>query len=558
MKDRHIFFLFLILVALVLVWGVVYPNLTIIITSLQRDNNWTLANYRDMAASLSIIRAAWNSFWISLATVIGSALVGGGLALFFNFYDFPGRRLFAALLPLPLVLPPLIGVLAFIFLYGESGIVSRAIIRGLALTGPPWRLNGAGAILAVHIYSMYAYFYIFVSAGLQRIDFSLWEAARTLGAKPTSVFIKVLLPLLRPALVGASLLTFMNSMASFSAPYLFGGGTPMLTLQIFNAKVSNQWGLAMAESVVLALLSLSALLWLERQQQNLRGGSKGVTLARRSINSGPLRLLAIVGGLIVMVLLLLPPLTLLLMSFVKDGSWTMQILPTVYTLDNYRKVFSSTTFATPLSNSLIMSVVAAVADLLIAVPTAYLLIRSRFHGQKLLSILILIPWALPGTVLGLSFMASFNRPTIMTGGIVLVGTFWILPIIYFLRNLPLVVRSTQASLQQFDETLESASRSLGASFWYTLRRVVLPLIWPGALSGTALAFANGMGEFVASILVYVPASRPISVEIAAQLRDFRVGSAAVYGVILMAFIAISLLATWRQAGLSSESFTRST
>src|SRR5687768_9203188 len=166
MKDRRIQLLFIIIVGLVLAWGVFYPNLSILIASMQKGNRWTTDNYSEIASSASILKATWNSLWISLATVAGSAIVGIGLALLFQFFEFPGRRLFAALAPLPLFLPPLIGVLAFIFLYGESGILSRSVMRFFGLTTPPWRLSGPGAILAVHIYSMYAFFYIFTVAGL--------------------------------------------------------------------------------------------------------------------------------------------------------------------------------------------------------------------------------------------------------------------------------------------------------------------------------------------------------------------------------------------------------
>lgn len=554
MKDRGIVRLFIVVIGFVAIWGILYPNLSILLASLQNRGMWTLNNYYQTLTSPIILKATWNSLWISLATVLGSALVGGGLALLFQFLEFPGRRIFAALAPLPLLMPPLIGVLAFIFLYGESGILSRAVARLLGLEHAPWRLNGPEAIIAVHVYSMYAYFYMFVSAGLQRIDYSLLAAARSLGASPSRAFVKVLLPLLRPAIISACLLTFMNSMASFSAPYLFGGGTPMLTLQIFNAKASNQWEIAMAESVILALISLSGLIWLRQyQQQEAAGGSKGSAMPRRALKSSLARTLALVVSSIALLFILLPPLTLVLMSFVKDGSWTLEILPPVYTLENYRLVFNSSRFLEPIQNSLLMSGLSALANLLFALPAAYIFARQRFLGKKFLTIVLMIPWALPGTVLGLSFAASYARATTFNAGVILIGTFWILPIIYFLRNLPLVVRSVETNLAQIDLSLEEASRSLGGNFLYTLRKVLLPLVMPGAISGTVLAFATAMGEFVASVIVYVPTSRPISIEIAVQLRDFRVGSASVYGVLLIIIIALSLILSWRIAGLDNKS-----
>jgi iron(III) transport system permease protein len=129
----------------------------------------------------------------------------------------------------------------------------------------------------------------------------------------------------------------------------------------------------------------------------------------------------------------------------------------------------------------------------------------------------------------------------LTGSFVLVGTFWILPVIYFLRFMPLVVRAVQASVEQMDTSLEEAAGSLGASWWRRFVRVRLPLVWPGALAGTLLAFVIALGEYVASVLVFVPRNRPISIAIAAELRDFNLGTAAAYGVLLMLMIAVSMI-----------------
>jgi iron(III) transport system permease protein len=129
----------------------------------------------------------------------------------------------------------------------------------------------------------------------------------------------------------------------------------------------------------------------------------------------------------------------------------------------------------------------------------------------------------------------------LLGSFILVGTFWILPVVYFLRFMPLVVRSVQASMEQIDPSVPEAAKSLGAGWWQAFRRVTLPLVWPGAVAGTLLAFVIAMGEYVASVLVFVPNNRPVSIAIASELRDFNLGSAAAYGVILIAFIAVAML-----------------
>src|SRR5207245_2161370 len=156
--------------------------------------------------------ALWASLWISLASVALAAAVGVPLAFLFEWLDFPGRKTLGSVIALPAVLPPFVGVIAFLFLYGESGFVSRALQHALGLAQAPWRLQGAGAILLVHAYSMYVYFYLFARAGLARLDQSMLEAAQALRAGRGRIFRRVVLPLLRPALAGAALLTFMTAL----------------------------------------------------------------------------------------------------------------------------------------------------------------------------------------------------------------------------------------------------------------------------------------------------------------------------------------------------------
>ena len=165
--------------------------------------------------------------------------------------------------------------------------------------------------------------------------------------------------------------------------------------------------------------------------------------------------------------------------------------------------------------------------------------------KRLLSLIVLVPWALPGTVVAVAIAESYGKPSPLLGSFVLIGTFWILPVIYFLRFMPLVVRAVQASMEQLDPALEEAAGSLGARWWQRFRRVTLPLVWPGAAAGTLLAFVIALGEYVASVLLFVPSNRPISIAIASEMRDFNLGTAAAYGVVLMGIIAVSMIVAAR-------------
>ncbi len=385
-------------------------------------------------------------------------------------------------------------------------------------------------------------------AGLRRIDASLAEAAQSLGADRFRVLVRVVLPQLTPSLIAAALLTFMTSMASFSAPLLFGGTVRVLTLEIYTARQRGDAGVAVTETVVLALISLSALIVFQRYEGTRKFAAaalKGAPRKRQPITGGGARVIAVTCGVIFSLILVLPVATLVLVSFASEGQWSVQTLPPSYTFANYAKIFSEWRAVEVFLNSLSMSAIAAGAALVWSFCVAGVMARKGGRKWKrVLSWLILVPWALPGTVVAVAIAEAYGQPSLISS-FILVGTFWILPVVYFLRFMPLVVRALQASMEQLDAALEEAASSLGARWWRRLTRVTLPLVWPGAVAGTLLAFVIALGEYVASVLVFVPDNRPVSIAIASELRDFNLGTAAAYGVVLMMMIAIIMMVAAR-------------
>jgi iron(III) transport system permease protein len=533
-----------LITALVLLYGVVYPNLSVVSTSFQQAGAWTLTNYREVLSQRIVIEAIVNSIGLSIGTVVFCAVVGVPLAFLFEAYTFPGRKFFAILAALPLVLPPLVGTVAFIFLFGESGILAHVVRTIFQLRDSPWTLRGWPALLFFHTYTMYPFFYVLAGAGLRRIDASLAEAARSLGASKVVVLRRILLPQLTPSLIAAGLLTFMTSMASFSAPLLFGGNVRILTLEIFTARQRGDTTFAVTETVILAVISLAALLVFQRYEGTRKfvaAALKGAPRKRQTIGSGRARAIATLGGIVFSVFLVMPVATLIVVSFAREGSWTTQTLPAAYTVANYTRLISDPQAAQVFLNSLLMSGIAAGVALVWSFCFGNLITKGPGRPWKrLLSLLVLIPWALPGTVVAIAVADAYGKPSWLLGSFVLVGTFWILPVIYFLRFMPLVVRALQASMEQLDPSLDEAAGSLGARAWQRFLRVTLPLVWPGAVAGTLLAFVISLGEYVASVLVFVPINRPISIAIASELRDFNLGAAAAYGVVLIAIITISM------------------
>ena len=526
-------------VIVLLLWTVVYPNVAVIAGSFENG----LGHWREFGASPADREALWTTLVISVASVFASLAIGVPLAFLLGRFEFPGRRLLRAVATLPAALPPLVGVIAFLFLYGESGVVTRVVQHAFGMAEAPWRLKGVGAIVFVHAYTMYVYVFLFVSAGLERFDATLDEAASGLGANTWQRLKRVTLPLLMPAVAGSALLVFMNALGSFSAPYVFGGGLRVLSTQILASKTNGAMGLAYVETTVLALSAVAGLIlfrWLDRKRKYTLAGKGG--RSRKVIRSRRVQILTTIGAAAIVVALVLPHLMVILVSFARDGAWTTQVLPPEYTLENYRRLFSEAELWKPITNSVSMALIATAANLVVCFIAGYLIVLRKFGGRGLLELLVALPWAIPATAIALGLAATFNRNDLLTGRVLLVGTFWILPLAYFIRDIPLVASAVESSLRQMDASLEDAARGLGASWMMTMRRVILPAARPGLVAGGLLAAVTAVGEFVASVVLYTHSNRPISMEILAQLRALAFGTSAAYSVLLIFLVLLMTLA----------------
>lgn len=520
---------------LLLLWLVLYPIALVLVEGLRGREGWTLEYVREFVGRPTELRALWGSLWISLASVALAALIGIPLALLFGRYRLPAGRLLGGLVALPAVLPPLVGVVAFLFLYGETGFVPLLLMWLFRLEEPPWRLQGAGAILLVHAYSMYVYFYLLVRAALVSLDAAQLEAAASLGAGRWRTFRKVVVPHLRPALAGASLLTFMTALGSFSAPYVFGGGFRVMPTQIVATRLNGEDHLAMVQTASLTALALLALLVFRSDPRGPMGGGgrKGTGPARVAIRRPLARLLAGLAAWGLAAVLLLPHLTLVLVSFVPVGTWTTEPLPPTYTVANYVALVEDPVRVRPLVNSMWLATAATLAAVVVALASALLSARRATAPRRAIEGLLALPWAVPGTVFAIALATAFSAHQPLAGRFVLVGTLWILPLAYLVRNLPITSRAVSAGVRALDPSLDEAAASLGSGRVRTLWRVTLPLLRPALLAGASLAFVTAFGDFVTSIMLYTYDTRPISLEILSSLRQADVGVAAAYGVVLM-------------------------
>jgi len=536
------------LLALVFCAYIAYPLGVMVMQSLRGAEGLTFALYASLfdPASTANLEAIGNSVLVSLLSVGCAGLLGLLLAFAFTQLEFRFRSQLSRLAVLPVALPPLVGVIAFLFAFGETGIIPRGLHLVTGTDPSAIALSGVAGVLVIHVYSFHVYFYLFCSASLRALDASLLEAAAGMGAGAWRTLRSVILPELRPALVGASALTFMASMASFTAPLLFAGDRRFLALQIFQTKLNGDLELAAAQSVLLTLVSVAlyAVMTSAMPSHGARRAGKGTVRHGTLAVSRRARRTIVAATLLILALEALPVLVILLLSFAREGSWTTQWLPAAYSAASYTALVTDPAAFAPLLNSILLAAITLVAALLFGVPAAYIATKGKRRATgRALQVVLTVPYAVPGTVVAIAMILAFNTPTPATGGVVLVGTFWILPLAYFFREYPLVIRSTSASLEGLDDALLEAAEGLGASAWRRFRVVVFPLILPGVIAGGVLVVIAALGEFVSSILLYTYANRPVAVEILSQLRLFNIGTAAAYAVILMLIILLLVRAS---------------
>ncbi len=519
---------------LLLAWLVVEPLALVALEAFRGPTGWTLAAFEDFAREPTARRAAWNSLWLAGASVVLALLLGVPLAIITRLVAFPGRRIVSALLALPAVLPPIVGVVAFLYLYGASGLVTRTLMMFTGATTPPWRFEGYGPVLLIHATTMYVYPYLLVRAALANFDPALLEAAASLGAGRWRRIRSIVLPLLRPAIGNGALLVALSSLASFSAPYYFGGGGfRVLPIQMVTTRLNGDVQAAMVETLVLVGLALTAVLLASRLGTGRAFGiGKGSAPTPRGAGSRWITIGTATAMWGIGVLLLLPHLSLLMVSFVPTGGWTTTILPTAWTGGNYLALLAEPARWRPFGTSLWMATLAAAAAAALGLAVAVAARDARRRLSRWLEAAVALPWAVPGTVyaIALATMLSVHQP--WAGRIVLIGTLWLLPLAYLVRALPIVGRSLVAAVRALDPALDEAATSLGASRWRIFRTITLPLLGPALAGATALAFVTGLGDFMTSVILYTYDTRPVSLEILGAIRQGEIGVAAAYGVVL--------------------------
>jgi iron(III) transport system permease protein len=502
-----------------------------------------------------------NSVVLGVLAGVMSTALGLALALLVARTDFRMKRTLRALSILPIITPPFVVGVAIIVLFGRTGIVTVELAELFGVRPTRW-VYGLPGILMAQVLAFTPIAFLVILSALEAINPTLEEASTTLGARPVTTFRTVTWPLLRPALAAAFLLTFIESLADFGNPIVLGGSYDVLSTKIFFAVVGAQYDLGQAAALSVVLLSLTVTAFFI--QQRWVGRASYVTVTGKS-DAGltapvpPLVKWAAVAAIIPFVLFTAGVYLIVLVGgFVKDIA-RMDLDPTIghiWTAFSFEVTERGLQLFGSAWNSMIttlwVSALSAPLTMGIGILTAWLIARQDFAGKRAFEFGTLLSFAIPGTVVGVSYIAAFNVPPVD-----ITGTMWILVICFVFRNMPVGMRAGIAALAQIDRSMEEASQTMGAGGGRVLRDVVLPLIKPAIFTALVYAFVTAMTAVSAVIFLVSARHNMATAYIMGRVENGEYALAIAYSTVLMlvmiACVALmNLIVGRRKLGRRSE------
>ena len=506
----------------------------------------TLANFHDFFTDRFYLRSLWHSLILGVATVITSSVLGVAVALLLVRYDFAGRGLFSYLTMIPIISPPLVGVLGFTFILGRAGTVNVLLMDYLDMLRPVNFLYGVHGVVLVETLHLFPMITLNVVDALGKVDPSLEEAAESVGARAWSRLWRVTLPLTTPGYVAGALLVFIWTFSDFATPLVLGVQdllAPQAYLNIVQFVDRRIFRMGIVISTLMVLLAVLFLLAARHYVAIKDYSSLSYSrVARRRLAGGP-QILAIAFLSLLLLLSFIPYIGLALASVGKG--WALTPLPVAYTLQYYARVIVET--PKYILNSFLYSGLAVVICVLVGVPIAWLLARSSVPGRGALDAVNTLILAVPGTAIGIAYIRAFHfdLPGFDRG----LTSFWIvMPLVLAVRRLPYTVRGSFASLLLVHHSLEEAAGSVGASGSRVFRDVTLPLIWKGIMVGGLFSFMTSLQEASAVLFLALGGWESITNGIFAFYIAGSANEAAALGVILIAVAAISVAVINRMAG----------
>ena len=486
---------------------------------------------------------AWNTLGLALLTAVSATSLGLAFALLVTRTGFPARRLMRLLTVLPIITPPFVIGLGLILIFGRSGLFNQAAAALFGVELGRWIYGFQGVWLA-QVFSFTPTAFLVLIGVVEGVSPTLEEASQTLRAGRWRTFRAVSLPLMRPGIVNAFLVVFVESIADFGNPVVLGGSFGVLSTEIFFAVVGAQANFSRAAALALLLLAFALIAFLV--QRRVLGRASYVSLSGKGDAGLPTALPRALRHLVYGVATVWAALTILVYALALAGGfvkvWGRDWTPT---LAHYGRAFAvewgpngpiwAGTAWNSFWTTLQLAAVAAPVTAVIGIVSAWLLARQRFAGRTALEFALMLSFAIPGTVIGVSYIMAFNVPPLE-----LTGTALILVLCFVFRNMPVGVRAGMAAMSQVDRSLDEASLVLRASAWRTLWRVVLPLLRPAIVTALIYSFVRAVTTVSAVIFLTSAEHEMATVFIINRVVNGDYGVAIAYASVLIVMMLAAI------------------
>ena len=523
-----------IIVFVIFLLFLVWPFSSIIINAFKstKVEGFTMANFQKFFQKKYYYGALKNSVSVSVVPSLFAIILGVPMAYLMTRYNVWGKKIWHVLAILSLMSPPFLGAYAWIMMFGRAGSVTT-FLKQFGISIPT--IYGFGGISTVLTLKLYPYIYMYTSGAMESIDSSLEECAENLGSGKLRRFFTVTMPVVTPSITAGALVVFMSALADFGTPMLLGGQDfrtlPVLIYNEYLSEIGGNGNLASAISIIIVIITLVMLV----VQKSYVGRRNYIMSALRPPKEvevhGFKRFLVTLPVFLITFVSFLPQIVVCASSFqhTNYSSFTGG-----FTFENYQNLGSR--LWSTMRNTFTYSLTAMVFIVVIGILMSYVIVRKKGKTGGILDMLLMAPYVIPGSVLGLCYIVTFNvKPLVLT------GTAAIIIISYVIRKLPYTVRSASAFLMQMDPSVEEASINLGVPPMRTFWKVTARLMLPGVFSGAILSWVTCINELSCSIMLSSGKNNTLTIEAYTNIVRNSVGSGAALSAILTITSAVILI-----------------
>lgn len=543
-------------VKLVIAWFliafVIYPNANLLVSIFFKNGQFSTDAFGKILTSERAMKALMNSFVLAFTLIITVNIVGTLIVLFTEYFEIKGAKILRLGYMSTLIYGGVVLVSGYKFIYGPTGIVTNLLTGLFPAMNANW-FTGYFAVVFVMTFSVTSNHMIFLRNAIRGLDYHTIEAAKNLGASGTSILMKVVMPTLRPTFFAVTILTFLTGLGAMSAPLIVGGPNfqtinPMI---MAFAKTPSSQELAALLAVILGVATILLLMIqnkLEKGKNYISISKTKTKLQKQKIENKGLNILAHITAYALFFIYTLPVVLVILFAFSNSLAITTGNLAfSSFTLENFQRLFVDASAFKPYLISVIYAISAAVIVTAIAVVVSRIVHKGKSKTNAFFEYSMLIPWILPSTLIALGLMLTYDQSRLIVGNKVLIGTLVILLLGYIVVKLPFSFRMIRSAFYSIEDSLEEAAQSMGASKFYTLRRIIIPIILPVLLSVIALNFNSLLAEYDLTVFLYHPLYSPLGVIVKAASDDIAstnaIAMSFVYTVVLMIISSITLYLT---------------